>query len=188
MRKCLFKFVVLVAVMLVSVTAISAPFDDNYVIENTNSTLFSADIDINKFGNNLQKRNIQVKKVDYSYSQRAEQVHYRTIVKGAERVSEISSQVSLQNNVYTGYTRTGGVATMAQNVTFNRPMTIDAYATRTSVSEVFSEDVVVTENMQKVGDEDIYGGGAQPGPITDVVWGFLLCALFYVMVRCGYRR
>ena len=177
------KLIVAVVVMFVSSNMMAAPFDDNYTVGNTNSTLFSKDIDINMFGNNLQKRNIQVKKADYDYSQRAEQVRRASIVNGAEQVSKASSQVALQNNAWNGYTSTGVNMTTVQNVTFNRPMTVDAYNERISTSDAFDEDeFVATGNMQKV--NGFYGGGKEPGaPLTDVVWGFLLCALGYVVVR-----
>ena len=98
MKTNLLKVVVVVAVMLVGFTVTAAPFANDYVVENANSTLFSNDIDINKYGNHLQKRNIQVKKVDYNYSQRAEQSRRVSIVNGAERVSSMP-QVTLQNKV-----------------------------------------------------------------------------------------
>lgn len=171
MNGIILKFVVSVVVMFVCATAYATPFSDDFSGENINSTLFSKDIDINKFGNNLQKRNIQVKKADYDYSQRAEQV------------SKASSQVALQNNAWNGYTSTGVNMTTVQNVTFNRPMTVDAYNERISTSDAFVEDeFVATGNMQKV--NGFYGGGKEPGvPLTDVVWGFLLCALGYIVVR-----
>ena len=185
MKTNLLKVVVVVAVMLVGFTVTAAPFANDYVVENANSTLFSNDIDINKYGNHLQKRNIQVKKVDYNYSQRAEQSRRVSIVNGAERVSSMP-QVTLQNNTWNGYTRTGVDAVAAQNVTYNRPMTIDAYSARTQVTEAFADnDVIEIGNMQKVEEEGIYGDGKEPGkvPATDVVWGFLLCAIGYVCIR-----
>lgn len=181
MKTSLLKVVVVVAVMLVCFTVTAAPFANDYVVENANSTLFSNDIDINKYGNHLQKRNIQVKKVDYNYSQRAEQSRRVSIVNGAERVSSMP-QVTLQNNTWNGYTRTGVDAVAAQNVTYNRPMTIDAYSARTQVTEAFADnDVIEIGNMQKVDENGTYGG--EPGPVTDVVWGFLLCAVGYVCIR-----
>ena len=131
----------------------------------------------------MQKRNIQVKKADYDYSQRAEQVSRVSIVNGAEQVSKASSQVTLQNNAWNGYTSTGVNMTTVQNVTFNRPMTVDAYNARISTSDAFVEDdIVATGDVQNV--SGFYGDGKEPGaPLTDVVWGFLLCALGYIVVR-----
>ena len=39
--------------------------------------------------------------------------------------------------------------------------------------------------MQYVPEDGFYGGGdgAQPGPITDVVWGFLFFAIGYICIR-----
>jgi len=183
MKNSLLKVVVVVAVMLVGFTVTAAPFANDYVVENANSTLFSNDIDINKYGNHLQKRNIQVKKVDYNYSQRAEQSRRVSIVNGAERVSSMP-QVTLQNNTWNGYTRTGVDAVAAQNVTYNRPMTIDAYSARTQVTEAFADnDVIEIDNMQKVAEEGTYGGEPGKVPATDVVWGFLLCAVGYICIR-----
>lgn len=185
MKTSLLKVVVVVAVMLVGFTVTATPFANDYVVENANSTLFSNDIDINKYGNHLQKRNIQVKKVDYNYSQRAEQSRRVSIVNGAERVSSMP-QVTLQNNTWNGYTRTGVDAVATQNVTYNRPMAIDAYSARTQVTEAFADnDVIEIGNMQKVAEEGTYGDGKEPGkvPATDVVWGFLLCAIGYVCIR-----
>lgn len=183
MKNSLLKVVVVVAVMLVGFTVTAAPFANDYVVENANSTLFSNDIDINKYGNHLQKRNIQVKKVDYNYSQRAEQSRRVSIVNGAERVSSMP-QVTLQNNTWNGYTRTGVDAVAAQNVTYNRPMTIDAYSARTQVTEAFADnDVIEIGNMQKVEEDETYGGEPGKVPATDVVWGFLLCAVGYVCIR-----
>lgn len=183
MNGIILKFVVSVVVMFVCATAYATPFSDDFSGENINSTLFSKDIDINKFGNNLQKRNIQVKKADYDYSQRAEQVRRASIVNGAEQVSKTSSQVTLQNKIWNGYSSTGVNAITSQNVTFNRPMTVDAYNERISTSDAFVEDdIVATGDVQNV--SGFYGDGKEPGaPLTDVVWGFLLCALGYVVVR-----
>lgn len=183
MKTNLLKVVVVVAVMLVGFTVTATPFANDYVVENANSTLFSNDIDINKYGNHLQKRNIQVKKVDYNYSQRAEQSRRVSIVNGAERVSSMP-QVTLQNNTWNGYTRTGVDAVAAQNVTYNRPMTIDAYSVRTQVTEAFADnDVIEIGNMQKVEEDETYGGEPGKVPATDVVWGFLLCAVGYICIR-----
>ena len=163
MKTNLLKVVVVVAVILVGFTVTATPFANDYVVENANSTLFSNDIDINKYGNHLQKRNIQVKKVDYNYSQRAEQSRRVSIVNGAERVSSMP-QVTLQNNTWNGYTRTGVDAVATQNVTYNRPMTIDAYSARTQVTEAFADnDVIEIGNMQKVSEEGTYGVGKEPG-------------------------
>lgn len=183
MNGIILKFVVSVVVMFVCTTAYATPFSDDFSGENINSTFFSKNIGIISMKNNLQKRNIQVKNVDYNYSQRAEQVRRVSIVNGAEQVSKTSSQVTLQNKIWNGYSSTGVNAITSQNVTFNRPMTIDAYNARTSVTEAFDEDeFVATGNMQKV--NGFYGDGKEPGaPLTDVVWGFLLCALGYIVVR-----
>ncbi len=184
MRRIVLKFLVLVVVMLVGVAVFAAPFSDNFFEENTNSTLFSQDIDINKYGNNLQRRNIQVKSVDYNSFRRAEQIRRTSIVNGVESVAKTSSQVALQNNTWNGYTHTGVNITTAQNVTFNRPMTVDAYAGRTSVTDAFVDNnIVSTESMQYVPEDGTYGDGAQPGPITDTIWGFLFFVLGYVVVR-----
>lgn len=180
------QVIVTVVVMLVSLSVNAAPFDGGFAVESAQSTLFSKDIDINKFGNNLQKHNIQVKNADYNYNQRTNVARNVSIVNGADRVSSAPTQVTLQNNTWNGYTRTGVDATVAQNVTFNRPMTIDAYSARTQVTDAFADDIIATGNMQKVSEDGFYGGGAQPGPITDVVWGFLLCAMAYIVIRRRY--
>ncbi len=182
------QVIVTVVVMLVSLSVNAAPFDGGFAVESAQSALFSKDIDINKFGNNLQKRNIQVKNADYNYNQRTNVARNVSIVNGADRVSSAPTQMTLQNNTWNGYTRTGVDATVAQNVTFNRPMTIDAYSARTQVTDAFADDIIATGNMQNVSEDGFYGGGAgaQPGPITDVVWGFLLCAMAYVVIRRRY--
>ena len=177
------QVIVTVVFMLVSLSITAAPFDDNFTMGDSHSTLFSKDIDINKFGKNLQKRNLQVKKVDYIYSQRAEQLNRISILNGVEDVSAMP-QVALQNNTWNGYTRTGVDAVTEQNVNFNRPMTIDAYSARTQVTEAFADNVAISiENMQYVSEDGFYGDGAQPGPITDVVWGFLFFAIGYICIR-----
>lgn len=177
------QLIVIVVVMFVSLNIMATPFTNVSLEENTSSTLFSKDIDMAKYGNNFQKRNIQLKKVDYKFSQRVEQSRRVSIVNGTQQVIPSTSQVVLQNNTWNGYARTGLDATNTQNSTFNRPMTIDAYSTRTQVTEAFADnDIIEINNMQKVGDEDTYE--KEPGlPISDVVWGFLFCAVGYIFIR-----
>lgn len=178
------KFIVTVAVMLVSVTAFATPFAGEPPVDMTTTSLFSTEIDVNRVGNNLQKRNVRVEKANYNHYNQKGQVRRAAIVNGADEVAA-KTQMTLQNNAWNGYTSTGVAATQVQNVTFNRPMTIDAYEGRTSVKEAFvGMDDVEVGTMQNV--SGFYGGGEtgkEPGPLSDVVWAFVLCAIAYVVIR-----
>ena len=186
MKSNVLKFIVVLVVTLVGVRVLATPFSTDFVVGNLNSTLFSKDIDINKYGNHLQRRNIQLKKVDYNYSQRVEQKEHVSIIRGASQVSTSAVQVTLQNNTYNGCTRTGVTSNSYQNVAFNRPMSVDAYLETSTAESFVNDDNIQIGDIHKVAEDGVYGDGAQPGPITDVVWGFLFFALGYVVIRRFY--
>ena len=166
--------------MLVSNLAFASMQEPFFAGERSNSILFSSDIDVNKFGNNLQKRNINLRKVEYNAPKAGEQARRAAILNGAQRL-EKSANVTLSNNSWNGYTSTGRATIQSQNVAFNKPMSVDAYSHGDVSSSVFEEEMVTTGDAQYVGG--FYGDGKEPAPLKDTLFGLLLCASAYIAIR-----